>query len=106
MQERVAILPYGKQRLLEVALAFACRPQVLLLDEPAAGVPDAERKELLATIAALAEDVTVLLIEHDMDLVFSFADHISVLVNGKLLVDGAPEEVARDVRVKAAYLGE
>ena len=106
MHERVAILPYGKQRLLEVALAFACRPQVLLLDEPAAGVPDAERKELLATIAALPEDVTVLLIEHDMDLVFSFADHISVLVNGKLLVDGAPEEVARDVRVKAAYLGE
>ena len=106
MHERTAILPYGKQRLLEIALAFACRPHVLLLDEPAAGVPDAERKELLATIAALPEEVTVLLIEHDMDLVFSFADHISVLVNGELLVDGAPEEVARDVRVKAAYLGE
>jgi len=99
-------LPYGKQRLLEIVLAFACRPHVLLLDEPAAGVPDAERKELLATIATLPEEVTVLLIEHDMDLVFSFADHISVLVNGELLVDGAPEEVARDVRVKAAYLGE
>ena len=106
MHERTAILPYGKQRLLEIALAFACRPHVLLLDEPAAGVPDAERKELLATIATLPEEVTVLLIEHDMDLVFSFADHISVLVNGELLVDGAPEEVARDVRVKAAYLGE
>ena len=106
MHERTAILPYGKQRLLEIALAFACRPHVLLLDEPAAGVPDAERNELLATIATLPEEVTVLLIEHDMDLVFSFADHISVLVNGELLVDGAPEEVARDVRVKAAYLGE
>jgi branched-chain amino acid transport system ATP-binding protein len=106
MHERTAILPYGKQRLLEIALAFACRPQVLLLDEPAAGVPDAERQELLATIGELPADVTVLLIEHDMDLVFSFADRISVLVNGGLLLDGAPEEVARDPRVKAAYLGE
>ncbi len=106
MHERTAILPYGKQRLLEIALAFACRPRVLLLDEPAAGVPEAERHELLATIAALPKDVTVLLIEHDMDLVFSFADRISVLVNGALFVDGVPEEVARDPRVKAVYLGE
>jgi ABC-type branched-subunit amino acid transport system ATPase component len=106
MHARTAILPYGKQRLLEIAIAVACRPQVLLLDEPAAGVPEAERKEFLTTIAALPEDVTVLLIEHDMDLVFSFADRISVLVNGGLLVDGAPEDVARDPRVKAAYLGE
>jgi branched-chain amino acid transport system ATP-binding protein len=106
MHERTAILPYGKQRLLEIALAFACRPQVLLLDEPAAGVPDAERQELLATIGELPAAVTVLLIEHDMDLVFSFADRISVLVNGGLLLDGAPEDVARDPRVKAVYLGE
>src|SRR6202047_2437754 len=105
MHERTAILPYGKQRLLEIALASACRPQVLLLDEPAAGVPDAERQELLATIGELPADVTVLLIEHDMDLVFSFADRISVLVNGGLLLDGAPEEVARDPRGKAVYLG-
>jgi ABC-type branched-subunit amino acid transport system ATPase component len=106
MHERTAILPYGKQRLLEIALAFACRPQLLLLDEPAAGVPDAERHELLATIEALPAEVTVLLIEHDMDLVFSFADRITVLVNGGLLVDGPPEEVARDPRVKSVYLGE
>ena len=106
MHERTAILPYGKQRLLEIALAFACRPRVLLLDEPAAGVPEAERQELLATIAALPADVTVLLIEHDMDLVFSFADRISVLVNGSLFVDGLPEEIAKDPRVKAVYLGE
>jgi ABC-type branched-subunit amino acid transport system ATPase component len=106
MYERTAILPYGKQRLLEIALAFACRPHVLLLDEPAAGVPEAERHELLATIAALPAEVTVLLIEHDMDLVFSFADRISVLVNGALFVDGLPEEVARDPRVRAVYLGE
>jgi branched-chain amino acid transport system ATP-binding protein len=106
MDERTATLPYGKQRLLEIALAFACRPRMLLLDEPAAGVPEAERHELLATIAALPAEVTVLLIEHDMDLVFSFADRISVLVNGALFVDGAPEDVARDPRVKAVYLGE
>ncbi len=106
MHTRTAVLPYGKQRLLEIALAFASRPRVLLLDEPAAGVPEAERHELLATIEGLPTEVTVLLIEHDMDLVFSFADRISVLVNGTLFVDGAPEDVARDPRVKAVYLGE
>jgi branched-chain amino acid transport system ATP-binding protein len=106
MHQRTATLPYGKQRLLEIALAFACRPKLLLLDEPAAGVPEAERQELLATITALPADVTVLLIEHDMDLVFSFADRISVLVNGGLFVEGKPEEVARDERVKKVYLGE
>ena len=78
----------------------------MLLDEPAAGVPEAERHELLTTIAELPADVTVLLIEHDMDLVFSFADRISVLVNGALFVEGKPDEVARDERVKAVYLGE
>ncbi|HEV2000073.1 MAG TPA: ABC transporter ATP-binding protein [Xanthobacteraceae bacterium] len=106
MYERTTILPYGKQRLLEVALAIACRPHVLLLDEPAAGVPETERHEILAAVAALPADVTVLLIEHDMDLVFSFADRISVMVNGALFVEGAPAEVARDPRVKAVYLGE
>jgi ABC-type branched-subunit amino acid transport system ATPase component len=106
MRERTAILPYGKQRLLEIAVAFACRPRVLLLDEPAAGVPEAERHEILAAIADMPKDVTVLLIEHDMDLVFSFADRISVLVNGALFVEGRPEEVAADARVKAVYLGE
>ena len=106
MQERTAILPYGKQRLLEIALAFACRPRLLLLDEPAAGVPDDERHEILATIATLPADVTVLLIEHDMDIVFSFAGRISVLVNGEMLVEGSPEEVAHDPRVRAVYLGE
>ena len=103
---RTATLPYGKQRLLELALAIACRPRLLLLDEPAAGVPDSERAELLAAIKALPADVTVLLIEHDMDLVFGFADRISVLVNGTLFVEGSPEEVARDPRVKRVYLGE
>jgi branched-chain amino acid transport system ATP-binding protein len=104
--ERTATLPYGKQRLLEIALAIACRPHVLLLDEPAAGVPEAERHGILDAVAALPSDVTVLLIEHDMDIVFSFADRISVLVNGALFVEGPPEDVAQDPRVKAVYLGE
>ena len=106
MFERTGNLAYGKQRLLEIALAIACRPHVLLLDEPAAGVPEDERHEILATVAALPADVTVLLIEHDMDIVFSFADRISVLVNGALFTEGAPQDVARDPRVKAVYLGE
>ena len=99
-------LPYGKQRLLEIALALATRPRVLLLDEPAAGVPEEERRDILAALAALPSDVAILLIEHDMDLVFSFADRISVLVAGKLLTEGAPEEIAADERVRAVYLGE
>ena len=103
---RSATLPYGRQRLLEIAVAIACRPQVLLLDEPAAGVPDEERHEILAGIAALPKDVTIVLIEHDMDIVFSFARKISVLVNGALLTEGTVAEVSRDPRVKAVYLGE
>ena len=106
MSEPTSTLPYGKQRLLEIALAIACRPNVLLLDEPAAGVPEAERHGILDAVAALPGDVTVLLIEHDMDIVFSFADRISVLVNGALFVEGPPEDVAADPRVKAVYLGE
>ena len=99
-------LPYGKQRLLEIALALATRPRVLLLDEPAAGVPEEERRDILAALAALPSDVAILLIEHDMDLVFNFADRISVLVAGKLLTEGAPEAIAADERVRAVYLGE
>ena len=106
MNNLTSTLPYGRQRLLEIAVAIAAKPRVLLLDEPAAGVPESERKDILAAVAALPRDVTVLLIEHDMDLVFSFADRISVLVSGALLVEGAPDEVARDPQVKAVYLGE
>ena len=106
MNEPTARLPYGKQRMLEIALAIATKPRVLLLDEPAAGVPERERHDILAAVASLPRDVTVLLIEHDMDLVFSFADRISVMVAGALLVEGTPGEVARDARVKAVYLGE
>jgi ABC-type branched-subunit amino acid transport system ATPase component len=106
LDARTDTLPYGKQRLLEIAVAFACAPDVLLLDEPAAGVPEAERRDILDAIAALPADVSVLLIEHDMDLVFSFARRISVLVDGGLLVEGEPEAIAADSRVRAVYLGE
>jgi branched-chain amino acid transport system ATP-binding protein len=106
LDARTDTLPYGKQRLLEIAVAFACQPQVLLLDEPAAGVPEAERRDILDAIAQLPVDVSVLLIEHDMDLVFSFARRITVLVEGGVLVDGTPEAIANDSKVRAVYLGE
>ncbi|HTS24061.1 MAG TPA: ABC transporter ATP-binding protein [Casimicrobiaceae bacterium] len=99
-------LPYGKQRLLEIALALATRPTVLLLDEPAAGIPAAESAELFQVIAQLPRDVTVVFIEHDMNLVFSFAERITVLVGGSVLVEGSPEEIAHDARVREVYLGE
>ncbi|HJQ56769.1 MAG TPA: ABC transporter ATP-binding protein [Vineibacter sp.] len=106
LDAHVGSLPYGKQRLLEIAIAIAGEPRVLLLDEPAAGVPEAERHEILSIVATLPPSVAVLLIEHDMDLVFSFARRISVLVDGALFAEGPPDEVARDPRVRAAYLGE
>jgi branched-chain amino acid transport system ATP-binding protein len=104
--EPITTLPYGKQRQLEIAAAFAARPRVLLLDEPAAGVPEAERRDLLATVADLPADVSVLLIEHDMDLVFRFATRITVLVNGTVITEGTPAAIAADPAVRAAYLGE
>ncbi len=106
MTRRTDTLPYGKQRLLELALGMACKPRLLLLDEPAAGVPEDERHDVLDSVAALPDDVTVLLIEHDMELVFSFADRISVLVQGALFAEGSVDEIASDPRVKAVYLGE
>jgi branched-chain amino acid transport system ATP-binding protein len=105
MDKRVAEMAYGKRRLLEIAIALACNPKVLLLDEPAAGVPAGERDELLKTVAALPKDVSILLIEHDMDLVFEFANRITVLVNGAVLTEGTPQVIANDPQVKAVYLG-
>ncbi|MCB4823846.1 ABC transporter ATP-binding protein [Roseicella aerolata] len=99
-------LAYGRQRLLEIALALALKPRVLLLDEPAAGVPPGESRAVLEAVAALPRDVTVLLIEHDMDLVFRFAERITVLAQGAVLAEGAPEAIARDARVREVYLGE
>jgi len=106
MNQETRLLPYGKRRLLEIAIALACEPRVLLLDEPVAGVPAGEREELLQTVAALPADVSVLLIEHDMDLVFSFAKRMTVLVNGAVLTEGDPKAIANDPRVKAVYLGQ
>ena len=99
-------LAYGKQRLLEIALALATRPKILLLDEPAAGIPAGESAELFGVISKLPRDVTVLFIEHDMDLVFRFAERITVMVAGKLLTEGTPAEIASNPRVKEVYLGE
>jgi branched-chain amino acid transport system ATP-binding protein len=99
-------LAYGQQRLLEIALALAAKPKVLLLDEPAAGVPREESRELFAAIANLSHDITVLFIEHDMDLVFRFASRVIVMVGGRVLVEGTPREIAADPRVRAVYLGK
>jgi branched-chain amino acid transport system ATP-binding protein len=99
-------LPYGKQRLVEIALALAMRPRILLLDEPASGIPAADSAEVFQVIAALPSDVTVLFIEHDMELVFRFAQRIAVLVDGRLLTEGTPSEIAADQRVRDVYLGE
>jgi len=99
-------LAYGDQRLEEIGLALACRPRVLLLDEPAAGVPKGESQALFRVIADLPGDVTVLFVEHDMDIVFRFAQRITVLVSGAILTEGPPEQIARDPMVKQVYLGD
>ncbi|MBZ8132121.1 ABC transporter ATP-binding protein [Afifella sp. IM 167] len=106
MDEPTSRLPYGRQRLLEIALSLAGHPEVLLLDEPAAGVPEEERADILKIVAALPEEVTILLIEHDMDLVFSFAERITVMVNGAIFAAGTPAEIEADRRVREVYLGE
>jgi branched-chain amino acid transport system ATP-binding protein len=98
-------LAYGQQRLLEIALALATRPKVLLLDEPAAGVPQGESAELFAVIANLSQDIAVLFIEHDMNVVFRFANRIIVMVGGRILTQGTPKEIAADARVREVYLG-
>jgi branched-chain amino acid transport system ATP-binding protein len=99
-------LPYGKQRLVEIAIALSLKPKVLLLDEPAAGVPSEESKKILANLEKLPADIAILIIEHDMDLVFRFARTITVLVQGEVLVEGPPEAIAADRRVRDVYLGE
>ncbi len=98
-------LPYGRQRLVEIALALATQPRLLLLDEPAAGVPHEESRQLLERIAALPRSVTVVLIEHDMDLVFRFAERITVLAEGRVLAEGTPADIAANPRVREVYLG-
>ena len=102
---RVSALPYGQQRLLEIAIALALKPRVLLLDEPAAGVPAAEAHHIHEVLDRLPAEIAILIIEHDMDVVFRFARHIVVMVQGRVLKRGAPAEIAADPQVRAVYLG-
>ena len=99
-------LPYGKQRLVEIAIALGLRPKVLLLDEPAAGVPSSESERILRVLDQLPAEIAILIIEHDMDLVFRFARKITVLVQGEVLVEGTPAEISGNRRVHEVYLGE
>lgn len=102
----VAGLPYGKQRLVEIAIALGLKPRVLLLDEPAAGVPSMESERILEVLDALSKDIAILIIEHDMDLVFRFAQQITVLSQGLVLAHGTPAEIAVNADVRKVYLGE
>jgi branched-chain amino acid transport system ATP-binding protein len=105
-QRRVLDLPYGKQRLIEIAIALGLKPKVLLLDEPAAGVPKAESERILEVLDRLPGEIAILIIEHDMDLVFRFARRITVLVQGAVLTEGTAAEITADRRVHEVYLGE
>jgi len=106
MKEPTATLPYGKQRLLEIAVAIAAKPRMLLLDEPIAGLGPDESSRMVKTLRELKRDVTILLIEHDMEAVFALADCITVLVYGRVIASGAPEMIRSDPEVRRAYLGE
>jgi branched-chain amino acid transport system ATP-binding protein len=102
----VSTLAYGRQRLIEIAVALGLAPKVLLLDEPAAGVPSSETRLVAGVVERLPADIAVLLIDHDMDLVFRLARRITVMVEGRILVEGPPAEIAADPQVRQVYLGE
>ena len=101
-----ADLSHAEQRILELGVAYATHPQLLLLDEPMAGTGPQESELIISLIEKLRQSASIFLIEHDMDTVFRLADRISVLVNGALISTGTPEEIRSDPQVKAAYLGD
>lgn len=105
-RHRVSELPYGRQRLIELAIALGLKPEVLLLDEPAAGVPSAESHIILDAIERLPKHIAVLIIEHDMDVVFRFAQRITVMVGGMVFAEGTPREIEANPEVRAVYLGQ
>jgi branched-chain amino acid transport system ATP-binding protein len=103
---RVSELPYGRQRLIELAIALGLNPEVLLLDEPAAGVPSAESHIILDALERLPKNIAVLIIEHDMDVVFRFAERVTVMVSGAVFAEGTPREIEANPQVRAVYLGQ
>jgi branched-chain amino acid transport system ATP-binding protein len=105
-QKTAAILSHGIQRQLEIAMVLATEPDVLLLDEPLAGMGAAEAETMVALLQSLKKDHAMLLVEHDMDAVFALADVLTVMVNGTVIATGTPEAIRSDAKVQAAYLGE
>jgi branched-chain amino acid transport system ATP-binding protein len=110
LEERMSVLAgnlaHGEQRQLEVAMALATRPRLLLLDEPMAGMGVDESQHMIGLLSSLKRRQTIVLVEHDMDAVFRLADRIAVLVDGRVIADGAPESIRANPEVRAAYLGE
>jgi len=99
-------LSHGERRQLELALALACAPRVLLLDEPTAGMSPAETARITQLIAALDRSLTIVIVEHDMDVVFRLADRVTVLHEGRVIADGTPAEIRGDTQVNEVYLGK
>jgi branched-chain amino acid transport system ATP-binding protein len=105
-RHRVSELPYGRQRLVELAITIGLKPEVLLLDEPAAGVPSAESHIILDAVERLPAHIAVLIIEHDMDVVFRFAKRVTVMVSGAIFAEGTPREIEANPQVREVYLGQ